>query len=239
MKKLDRTPKRENPVLFDRLISDIQDGLADGISWLDHIFPRAERLVKMINGKRYYSANIYLDGNDYELIEPDSNLGNFAFFYLDDAQGVNHVAGDTFRLKCSFSLIVWVDIRKINETRDTEAAKQEVLRVLTDGIRLKSGRFNITKIYERAETVFKDFTLSELDNQFFMHPFYGWRFCGEMTVKDTCYQQPKPIHIGMLTLISANMNELAGNVVKEFDAESITLQGENVTYNNGIITITK
>ena len=51
---MERVPIPKNPELFDRVISDIQKGLADNLPWLDHSFGRAERLVKSINGKKYY-----------------------------------------------------------------------------------------------------------------------------------------------------------------------------------------
>lgn len=60
---MDRVPIIKNPELFDRVIANIQKGLADGLPWLNYSFGRAERLVKSIQGKRYYTPNIYVGGN--------------------------------------------------------------------------------------------------------------------------------------------------------------------------------
>lgn len=185
---MDRVIKPSNPVLFERLFAEIQDGLASNIGWLNHIFGKAERLVKEINGRKYYTPNIYIDGNDYELIAPDSRLlGNYSFFVLEEPQDVDYYRGEPNNITAPFSLIVWFDIRTINDDRNIEQAKQDLLRALNGGIYVTSGRYRITRIYERAENIFKDYTLDEIDNQYLMHPFCGFRFYGEVEVDDDCY----------------------------------------------------
>lgn len=188
MNKIERIPIRENPKLFDITISELQKGLADNLQWLDHSFGKAERLVKTINGKRYYSPNIYIGKNEYELIAPDSNFGNYSFFVLEEPQNVDWYAGDTTEIESPFSLIVWVDMRTIDDIdeRNTEAVKQQVLRALNGGILIRTGTVRINKIYERAENVFNGFTLDEIDNQFLMHPYAGFRFSGKIKINDEC-----------------------------------------------------
>lgn len=185
---IDRVPKKTKPRLFDIIIGEIQDGLAENVGWLDHIFGKAERLVKMVNGKRFYSPNIYIGNNDYMEISPDSNIGNYCFFTLDDPQKVIYQRGDKNELKTSFSLIVWVDMRKIPDAdeRNTESVKRQILRALNGDIILREGKMTIETIYEKAENVFSGFTLDEVDNQFLMQPYCGWRFKGELLIIDTC-----------------------------------------------------
>lgn len=187
---IERIPLKKNLRLFDRLIAYLQTGLAEELPWLDHAFGKAERLVKEINGRRYYLPNIYIGGNEYELIAPDSNFGNYCFFVLEDPQTVSYTAGDRSRLKTPFSLIVWVDMRTIDEVdeRNTEDVKQQILWALNERIWLRSGSMQINRIYERAENVFAGFTLDEVDNQFLMHPFCGWRFTGELQVETDCIE---------------------------------------------------
>ncbi len=184
----ERVPIRDNPRLFDKAIANIQQGLADNISWLDYVFGRSERLVKMYNGKRVYTPNVYVGGNEYELLEPDSGIGNFCFFVLDEPQRVEYVVGETSEMKVPFSIIVWVDMRTINseDTRDTESVKRQLLRCLNGAIWMRQGSYRITKVWERAENIFKGFSLDEIDNQFLMHPYCGWRFEGELKVHDDC-----------------------------------------------------
>ena len=63
---------------------------------------------------------------------------------------------------------------------------KQVLRALNGGIRMRHGAFRIDEIYTRAENVFQGFTTDEVDNQYLMSPFCGFRFHGTMTVMDVC-----------------------------------------------------
>lgn len=188
MGRLTRIMKMSNPRLFDIIIGEIQDGLGANIAWLDHVFGRVERLVEMIDGKKYFTPNIYLGRNDYELILPDQKLGNFCFFQLEEPQQISYERGDTNKLTAPFSIVVWVDMRTIedSDTRNTEAVKRDILRVLNGEIFVRSGWFRINRIYDKAENVFSGYTLDEVDNQFLMQPFCGWKFTGELHISDTC-----------------------------------------------------
>lgn len=190
MIKIERKPQKEGALLFDAVIAELQTALADNILWLDHIFGKAERLVKTINGKRYYSPNIYIGKNDYELISPDSNFGNYAFFTLSEPQQLEWDAGQINNYRAPFSLIVWVDMRTIEDVdeRNTEAVKNYILKVLNEKAHVRSGYIKINRIWEHAENVFLGFTLDEVDNQFLMHPFAGWRFEGTIWVNENCIE---------------------------------------------------
>jgi len=51
---------------------------------------------------------------------------------------------------------------------------------------LKSGRLTLSKLYEKADNVFKEFDIKELDSQYFMHPYAGIRIEGALNLKDIC-----------------------------------------------------
>lgn len=185
---MERVPIKTNPALFDKVIGYIQTGLADNLTWLNYAFGKAERLVKNYNGKRVYSPNLYVGKNEYELITPDSGIGNYCFFTLDEPQDVEWEVGDNTYIEAPFSLIVWVDMRTIeqDDERNTEAIKQDILRTLNGKLWLKEGHIRITRIWEKAENIFKGFTLDEIDNQFLMQPYCGWRFEGVIDVHTDC-----------------------------------------------------
>ncbi len=187
---MERVPIKSDPKLFDRVIGYVQEGLADNLLWLNHAFGKAERLVKIIDGKWIYSPNLYVGKNEYELITPDSGIGNYCFFTVDDPEDVEWVVGDTSTLKAPFSLIVWVDMRTIetDDERNTESVKQQILSILNGQLWIKHGRIRINRIYEKAENIFKGFTLDEIDNQFLMQPYCGWRFEGEMIAHTDCVE---------------------------------------------------
>lgn len=186
---IDRIPLRQHPKLFDKLIQELQVGLADNLPWLAHSFGKAERLVKEIKWKRYFTPNLYIGYNEYMNIEPDSRLGNYSFFTLDEPQVIRYARGERNHITAPYSLIFWLDLRKIpdKEQRNTESVKAEILHVLNGMILPREGRFSVTNVYEKAENVFQGFTLDEIDNQYLMHPYCAFRFTGEMEVEDECY----------------------------------------------------
>lgn len=185
---MDRVIKKQNASLFDKAFGYIQDALATNLPWLNHILPQAERLVKLINGKRIYSPNIYVGDNEYEQIFPDAdNIGNYSFFMLDEPQDVSYEAGSRVKMSAPFSLIVWFDIRTLyaDDVRDMEQAKKDVLRAVKRTW-MREGYFSITDVFQRAENVFKEFTLDEVDSQYLMQPYGGFRLRGEIHIEEEC-----------------------------------------------------
>lgn len=186
-----RAPKIDNPRLIDKTIADMQDGLVESLPWLNKAFGRAQRLVKKINNRDYYSPNVYADKNNYIIVNPDSKIGNFCFFYMDDPQEIKtqNVPGSTGLIKGNCSIIFWFDLRTIfNDVsnRNTEFVKEQILKALNGGFWLKSGRFTVERVHELAENIYRGFSLEEVDNQFLMHPFAGFRFSGEIIVFENC-----------------------------------------------------
>lgn len=174
--------------LFDRVIQSVQDALGD-VAWLDHIFGRSERLVRMKDGRKYFTPNVYIGKDDYMSLLPDNtDLGNYCFFVMDEPQTVSVPMGIQNRVKSPFSLIVWYDLRTVGATdddRNTEKIKEQVLKAMRRGW-IKAGNVTIERIYERAENVFNGYSLDEVDNQFLMSPFAGFRLTGEMIIDEEC-----------------------------------------------------
>lgn len=184
--------------MLDRVIGEIQKALASGLPWLDAAFGRCQRLTKEMNGKRIVTPNVYCGGwnghgeNDYIEVSPDSKIGNFSFFEIEDPQTID--AGPWARdIKAPFSLIVWFDLTRVyNEAsnRNTEYIKAQILRLLggRSGWTLSNGRVTVSRIYERAENIYRGYSLSEIDNQFLMHPFAGFRFEGVLQFAELCWE---------------------------------------------------
>ena len=191
-------PVIPNAVMLDAVIGEIQQGLVNNLSWLDAAFGRAQRLTKNIEGKRIVTPNVYCGGwnghgpNDYIEVSPDAKIGNFSYFEVDDPQTID--PGPWARqIKAPFSLIVWFDLTRVygsRTNRNTEKIKSDILHILNGRAdwHLTNGRIVINRIYERAENIYKGYTLSEIDNQFLMHPFAGLRFEGLLEFDELCYQ---------------------------------------------------
>lgn len=191
-------PVIKNPVMLDRVMAEIQSGLVDNLTWLDVAFGRAQRLQKMVNGNRIITPNVYCGGwnghgdNDYIEVSPDAKIGNFSFFEIDDPQTID-VGPWARQIKAPFGLIFWFDLIRIygeSDNRNIEYIKGQILRVLNgrSGWHLPNGRIILNKIYEKAENIYRGYSLSEVDNQYLMHPFAGLRFDGILEFDEICWE---------------------------------------------------
>lgn len=196
---MNNAPTIENPVMLDAIIADIQKGLVDNLTWLDVAFGRAQRLTKMVQGKKIITPNVFCGGwnhhgpNDYIEVSPDSKIGNFSFFEIEDPETIG---GEVWarQIKTPYRLIFWFDTRRIyNEAsqRNIEKLKADVLKVLSGraGWHLAEGRITTARIFERVENLYKGYTLSEIDNQFLMHPFGGFAVEGILEYPELCEEQ--------------------------------------------------
>ena len=185
-----------NPIMLDAVIGEIQAGLIENVKWLDVAFGRSQRLAKKMNDKRIITPNVFCGGwkghgpNDYIEVSPDSKIGNFSFFEIDDPQTID--AGPWAReIKTPFGLVVWFDLTRMygkESNRNTEKLKADILHVLGGraGWHLTNGRVMVNRIYERAENIYRGYTLTEIDNQFLMHPYAGFRFDGILEYAEFC-----------------------------------------------------
>lgn len=186
---IDRIYKQpQRAYLFDRVIQDLQDALGE-LSWLSHVFGRSERLVQMKDGIRKYTPNVYRGKDDYISLLPDNTyLGNYCFFVLEDPQTVSVPLQTLNRVCAPFSLIVWVDMRRIGaaaDDRNTERLKEDLIKTIRTAW-VKKGGVVLNRIYERAENVFQGYSLDEVDNQYLMSPFAGFRITGELITDEEC-----------------------------------------------------
>lgn len=177
--------------LFDRPIQNLQDALAT-VTYLDHIFGRAERLVKEVNGRRLYTPNIYIGKGDYVSLTPDDyDLGNYCFFVREEPEQMGASMGLQSRVHAPFSLIVWVDMRKVSDSDDRNVYQfeRDILDAICRPGALKKGGMKVTNVWHTAEKVFDGFSLDEVDNQYLMSPFCGIRIGLELWIDEDCTNQ--------------------------------------------------
>ena len=172
--------------LFDKVFDEMSTQLLTNLKWLNQAYGRAERTVKTVNGKRIYTPCVFHHDNDYTELTPDSGIGNFSFFWVDDPQDVR-MDHYSVELKTPFSAVFWFDYRKIYNgvNRNRDQVKADILDVFKNMV-LKHGGFTINRAYDLAENIYRGFSLDEVDNQFLMAPYGGVRFEGEVWVTKNC-----------------------------------------------------
>ena len=198
---MDRIPLKAEPKLMDAVIQQMQEALGGGLTWLDHIFGKAERVEyniselkqyyqKHMHEEPFYTPAVYVGGGKYESIVPDMpDWGNYAFFYLDRRQelGDQTRVMPYFTLKGEVNLIVYGDSRDIEreDDRNLEAIKSDILQVL-GGMRLTDGRVRWTEVIENSEEVFSEYSIKEAYGKLLMWPYFGFRFVGEIECDTGC-----------------------------------------------------
>lgn len=181
-------PVPTTPYMSDKVIVEMQQYLKTKLSWLNYSFGRAQRLVQKREKKEYFYPGVYVGSREYVNVLPTEEYGNFCFFQIDSPTDIEWNPHIRNRVSVKFSIIFWYNLSKIysGETqRDTERIKGEVLRALTD-MALKTGRVSFSRIYEKAEDIYKDYSLKEMEVQHLMQPFGGLRVEGEMSYTEIC-----------------------------------------------------
>lgn len=202
--------KKDNPVLLDKVIQDIQDALAEKLEWLDYAFGRAYKLVQhQDDGNKFIYPAAYIGNSEYVSLLPNDNFGNFCWFDIYDPQQVTQVVQSLPQFTFSGALVFWFNLNSIFADADamyTEEVKDEIIRILTGPSLIKSqGRLTLTNVYERFENIYKGYALEkiynnysykgesiqDIDKMFFMHPYAGLRFEFTMITRELCQRYIK------------------------------------------------
>lgn len=178
--------RQEEAWAVDTAIGELQDRLSMELPWLERVYGRAERTVKDVSGRRAYTPCIYVGGNDYRDLSPDSTLGNSVFFWVHDPQEFDALPRERGEIKAVLSAVFWLDMRTVDDgLRNRGAVSESAVSALNTP--LENGRFEARRVYELAENVYQGFSLDEVQNQFLMHPYWGFRVEGTLTVKEVCH----------------------------------------------------
>lgn len=198
---------KENPVLLDRVLQDIQKVLKSELTWLDYAFGRAYKLVEhKLDGNKFVYPAMYNGNSEYVSLLPNDNFGNFSWFDIYDPQIITQVTPSQPQLIVSGALIFWYNLDSIYTDASvlyTEEVKAEILKLLTTpGIIKAAGRLEILEIYDRFENIYSGYSIEkiynnynysgediqEMDKQFFMYPYAGLRIEFKLTTRELCIQ---------------------------------------------------
>jgi hypothetical protein len=181
--------KPQTPAFTDIIIGQIQDVLKAKLPWLDYSFGRAQKLTKLTGQQKRVYPGVHLGAGEYLDVFPTDRFKNFSFFILEDPQRIEFIAHRNNKVRAKYALIFWVNLDEIfanDADRNTEAIKAQIIKVLTRETFLDSGRISLEAVYEHAENIYKGFSIKEVDSQFLMQPFAGFRFEGELTFTEPC-----------------------------------------------------
>ncbi len=196
---------KENPVLLDKVLQDMQKAFMDKLKWLNYAFGRAYKLVehRPDGGKFIYPA-IYNGNGEYLSLLPNDNFGNFSWFDIYDPQKITEVVQSLPQYTFDGAIIFWYNLNSIYEDETvmhTEEVKDEIMQVLTTpGFITSAGKLTINNIYECFENIYRGYSIEkiynnftykgegiqDIDKQFFMYPYAGIRIEFTLTTRELC-----------------------------------------------------
>lgn len=196
---------KEDPVLLDKILQDMQKSLMNRLKWLNCAFGRAYKLVEhRPDGSKFIYPAMYNGNGEYVSLLPNDNFGNFSWFDIYDPQKITEVVQSLPQYTFSGAIIFWYDLSSIYEDETvmhTEEVKDEIMRVLTTpGLITTTGKLVINDIYERFENIYKGYSIEkiynnytykgegiqDIDKQFFMYPYAGIRIEFTLTTRELC-----------------------------------------------------
>jgi len=196
---------KEDPVLLDKILQDMQKSLMNRLKWLNCAFGRAYKLVEhRPDGNKFIYPAMYNGNGEYVSLLPNDNFGNFSWFDIYDPQKITEVVQSLPQYTFNGAIIFWYDLSSIYEDETvmhTEEVKDEIIRVLTTpGLITTTGKLVINDMYERFENIYKGYSIEkiynnytykgediqDIDKQFFMYPYAGIRIEFTLTTRELC-----------------------------------------------------
>ena len=161
---------KDNPVLLDKILQDMQKSLMKKLKWLNYAFGRAYKLVEhRPDGNKFIYPAMYNGNSEYVSLLPNHNFGNFSWFDIYDPQRITQVVQSLPQYTFSGAIIFWYDLSSIYEDETvlyTEEVKDEIIRVLTTpGLITTTGKLVINDIYERFENIYKGYSIEKIYNK--------------------------------------------------------------------------
>ena len=183
-------------VLIDKAAIAIGGRMKDatfGLPWITEVYGAIERRLKDQNGQNYYYPGALADSNGLEYIDmmPDSLKGNFVYLDATENQSINFQRGGS-RVIYNVGIVFWFDLRDIytGETWKTKTLENVKSDVLTwfENASFPAARVSlkITDIKTRAEEIYKGYSFNEINQQFLMRPYGGFRFDAEIQIYNIC-----------------------------------------------------
>jgi hypothetical protein len=175
-------PIIENLTGLDKVIQDIQIDLSARLPWLAKSFGRAWTFQESdAAGKVLKVPKCYSGSGEYINVLPNDNLTAQSFIAATQPEKwekFNSMSMGNSKIR-SLAIYFWGNLKKIDKDKDyifTEELKNQIEKVLIGHVD------TIVSYYdEKAEQVFSDYSINDVDTQYLMYPFFACRF--DVTVK--------------------------------------------------------
>lgn len=183
------------PKRIDVPITELQNSISE-IIWMEKSFGRAVVSRKIQNEQEYiYPSCFVAEGYDHANLLLNDNWDAYSFML---ATGVEEIVDYIEETRNTFErevdLIVWLNLERIQDRRDIyiEELKDEVIN------KIKTTRFRsvepeltvldceVIRIEDRAEEIFREFSLKLAESKYLFYPYGGFRITMNITFIEGC-----------------------------------------------------
>lgn len=181
-----------DPKLMDLSIKEINDRLEADFSWLT-CYGKCQTLVRA--EERKYNADlvrypaVYTKDVGYLSMLPDASLGSFSFWEFKEFGEADFITTKELRYKVEFGLIFWFDYRDIYPSDWEERGLDNVKFEVYNSLNKKGFRYSQVKIirdFEKPRNIYNGWDHKEVERNFMMRPYGGFRIHGILTTKQKC-----------------------------------------------------
>ena len=107
---------KDNPVLLDKILQDMQTVLMDKLAWLNFAFGRAYKMVEnRPDGNKFIYPAVYNGHSEYVSLLPNDNISNFSWFDIYDPQDLTQVVQSLPQFTFKGALVFWYNVESIYE----------------------------------------------------------------------------------------------------------------------------
>ncbi len=179
-----------NAIEIDKAIEELRVLLDTNLSWLSHSYGRAYRHGEKMQGKLIY-PEIYIGGQnfDYFRMIPDNDKKAISFFTVGKEK-VENWSNSFNKLKYDVGLILWVNLKAINEPLlNTEYFVQNLIKDVRTVLKVQgtglSFGLKAKSVGREFNEIYKEFRLEEKE-EYLRAPYGAFRFDLELIINEEC-----------------------------------------------------
>jgi hypothetical protein len=182
-------PTLVSPIGVDRAIQTLQLALA-AIPWLQKSFGRAQTMPRQVLNEKRIEPMVYQGTSEYYPVLPNDTLQSYSFWRITGARGAESYAanlntGGKFFFKDPADLIVWVDLKAVDPTKDyifREELIRDVLNILN-----RDTNVQVVRVWDdKVDDIYKGYTLFPLHRDLLMYPYTAFRIEAFLSYQFEC-----------------------------------------------------
>lgn len=187
MVKTPTVPTLSDPQFLDYALNELSTYLTDKLTWLDKAYGKIDTQIEGKGRTKSKYPAIYVGSKNnlgYLKLLPDSHIGNFSY-----VQVLKHEIADRDVQIYDVALVFWFNFVKVYPTDHKTKTVENVKKTIYDLLKnngFSSFRIRLGEFVEGADKIYNGFDHKEIQNQFLMRPYGGFRLNAKIRVGKNC-----------------------------------------------------